>query len=372
VFYFVVSSSAVMDTSKQLEAVMDWVTSRLDANDVPRVVDVVNYAQTEMGFKNLKKAVIARRLRLHPAYLMSSSQKWRVGPRSGNFRPIVANNLGNLHADLGFYPIVRDYPTPVKKRGGYLVAKDVLSRYVYVSVLDGNRKAPAIIKAFQDILRQHAEAFPDGHLIQSVGFDKETSVMSRDVQQFLKDNNIAFHAFEMSSTKSKVAERAIGQIRNIMIRLMNKFEKLQPWWKHIDFCVAILNSRRIEIGNTLLDYTPKDVNQKNLEDFLFQVHKADPAVFFNQFELAPELVDFKYPVGTFVRPKLLVTSSAVLGEKRSEVTLEQTVFVILQQVPYVTRGFFVGKAYKCQNLEHKRKIQIFDERDLAETLEPAK
>jgi hypothetical protein len=52
VFYFVVSSSAVMDTSKQLEAVMDWVTSRLDANDVPRVVDVVNYAQTEMGFKN--------------------------------------------------------------------------------------------------------------------------------------------------------------------------------------------------------------------------------------------------------------------------------------------------------------------------------
>ncbi len=51
-FYFVVSSSAVMDTSKQLEAVMDWVTSRLDANDVPRVVDVVNYAQTEMGFKN--------------------------------------------------------------------------------------------------------------------------------------------------------------------------------------------------------------------------------------------------------------------------------------------------------------------------------
>ncbi len=84
-FYFVVSSSAVMDTNKQLEAVMDWVTSRLDANDVPRVVDVVNYAQTEMGLKNLEKTVIARRLRLHPAYLMSSSQKWRVGPRSGNF-----------------------------------------------------------------------------------------------------------------------------------------------------------------------------------------------------------------------------------------------------------------------------------------------
>ncbi len=62
----------------------------------------------------------------------------------------------------------------------------------------------------------------------------------------------------------------------------------------------------------------------------------------------------------------------MLGEKRSEVTLEQTVFVILQQVSYVTRGFFVSKAYKCQNLEHKCKIQIFDERNLAETLEPSK
>jgi hypothetical protein len=208
-----------MDTSKQLEAVMDWVTSRIEANDVPRVIDVVNYAQTEMGFRNLKRAAIARRLRLHPAYLMTSSQKWNVGPRSGNFRPIVANNLGNLHADLGFYSITRDYSTPLRKRAGYLVAKDVLSRYVYVSILEGNRKAPSIIKAFQNIFRQHAEAFPDGHQIQSVGFDKETSVMSRDVQAFLKDNNIAFHAFEMSSTKSKVAERAIGQIRNVMKRL---------------------------------------------------------------------------------------------------------------------------------------------------------
>jgi hypothetical protein len=138
----------------------------------------------------------------------------------------------------------------------------------------------------------------------------------------------------------------------------------------LDFCVNILNSRRIEIDGRLLDYSPKDVNQSNLDDFIQQVHKADPAAFFNQFELAPELVDFKYPVGTFVRPKLLVTSSAVLGQKRSEVTLETTTFVILAKVPYTTRGFFVGKAYKCQNLEHKQKIQIFDERDLAETVPP--
>ena len=357
-----------MDANKQLDLVMDWVTSRLEANDVPRTSDVLHYAQTALGFRNLKQAAIARRLRLHPAYLMTSSQKWNGPPRSGNFRPIISNLLGNLHADLGFFPIVRDYETPMKRRAGYLITVDVSSKYVTATPLDFNRKAPAIIKAFKVILAKHAETFPGGHTIQSVGFDKETSVMSKEVQAFLKQNNIAFHAFEMSSTKSKVAERAIGRLRTVMERLQSRFQRREPWWKWLDFCVDILNRQRISIRNQFLDYSPQDVNQSNHKDFLRQLHKADPAALFNQFEIAPELVNFKYPVGTLVRPKLLVTSSAVLGTKRSEVTLEQTPFEIVQQVPYTTRGLFVGKAYKCRNLRDKKKIQIFDQRDLAETV----
>jgi hypothetical protein len=59
------------NNDKLLDQVMEWVTSRLAVNDVPRVSDVVTYAHTEMGFKQLKKAAIARRLRLHPAYMMN-------------------------------------------------------------------------------------------------------------------------------------------------------------------------------------------------------------------------------------------------------------------------------------------------------------
>ena len=43
------------DRDKQLQVLMDWVTSRLRYNDVPRVTDVVDYAYQTMGFRNLKR-----------------------------------------------------------------------------------------------------------------------------------------------------------------------------------------------------------------------------------------------------------------------------------------------------------------------------
>ena len=66
---------------RQLEVLMEWVTERISSfSDVPRVDDVVQYAFSVLGYKDLKRSEIAKRLRLHPAYLMSSSQK--RGPTS--------------------------------------------------------------------------------------------------------------------------------------------------------------------------------------------------------------------------------------------------------------------------------------------------
>jgi len=359
---------ANMDKSKQLEAVMDWVTTRLAVSDVPRFSDVINHAQTEMGFSDLKGTAIARQLRLHPAYLMNSQQK-KGSKRWGNFRPIVVNQLGSLHADLGYFSPKRGIETPPDYRSGFLVAKDILSRYVYVIIITKNKSADSMIRAFTKLLKKHEEVYgPEGHKIQSIGFDRETSVMSNKVQAFLRDQGIKFHSFEMSSSKAKGAERAIGQIRTIKDRLERAAGKQLGWWRVLQTCADILNGQEIRVpSHRRLGYAPKDINQTNVKDFLERLYKADPAVYYNQFELAPELVNFKFPVGTFVRPKLLVTSSAVIGVKRSEVTLEDTVYAIVQQVPYTTHGHFVGKAYKCENLRNSS-TQIFDEHDLAETV----
>ena len=359
-----------MEQSKQLDLLMDWVTSRLALSDVPRFSDVINHAHREMGFRNLKRAAIVRRLRLHPAYLMNSQQKKATVPRSNNFRPILANHLGVLHADIGYFPTVRGIETPPDFRSGFLVTRDVVTKRVDAVILRGSKSADALIRAFKTVLKRHEETYgPEGHKITSLGFDKETSVMSKKVQDFLQNNGIRFFAFSMSSSKAKGAERAIGQIRTIKDRLEQAAGKKLAWWKVLQTCVDNINSHEIIVNGVGLGYAPRDINQTNLEDYLERLYKADKATYFNQFELAPDLVKFKYPVGTFVRPKLIVTSSAVLGVKRSQVTLEDTVYGIVRQVPYNTRGHFVGKAYECENLQNpKRDTEIFDERDIVETI----
>ena len=140
------------------------------------------------------------------------------------------------------------------------------------------------------------------------------------------------------------------------------------WWKIMDAAVLALNSRPIKVNGKTLSWTPMDVNAINLSRFRQDVEKADPVQHFGQFEINRSLVNFKYPVGSIVRPKLLVTSSAAIGEKRSEVSLEKDAFVVAEQHAYVNARFEAGRAYRCVN-RRTREEEIFDESDLAESAE---
>ena len=359
---------------RQLDVLMDWVSERISTfSDVPRVDDVVQHAYAILGYRDLKRSHIARRLRLHPAYLMSSSQK-RGPMRWKRYRPIIANTLGMLHGDLGYFSVKREYETPVTYRAGFLVLKDVLSRFTYVVILRRNKSAESMVRAFTDILQQHKEIYgPVAHNIKSIAFDQETSVMSRKVQAFLQENNIAFHAFKYTASKSKMAEGAIRLIRTTMARLLQQHPE-KRWWQALDNVVSILNSQPIRIHGKALRrsngesvWRPRDVTVETLSEFRRDLLKADPAQFFGQYNISPRLVNFKFPVGTVVRPTLLVTSSVVVGEKRSEVSLEQDSFVITEHLAYVNARFEIGRAYRCVNRRTQQE-EIFDERDLAESV----
>ena len=356
---------------------MEWVSERLASESgVPRVDDVVRHAYTVLGYRDLKRADIAKRLRLHPAYLMSSSQT-RGKKRWKRYRPILANALGHLHGDLGFFAVRREYETPVTFRAGYLILKDVLSRFTYVTILQRSKSAEAMVRAFQDVLEQHARFFgPENgsssssgghHRILSIAFDQETSVMSKKVQDFLRDNHIAFHPFQYTASKSKMAEGAIKLVRKAMARLLWNQPK-RRWWRLMDKVVAILNNQLIRVNNRTLPWRPVDVNKRNLAQFRRALHKADPVRFFGQYELSSRHVRFKYPEGSIVRPKLIVTSSAVVGEKRSEVSLEADAFVVTRQLAYVNARFEVGRAYRCTNRRTGQE-EIFDQDDLAASAE---
>ena len=352
---------------KELDIVMEWVTQCLESKgEVPRVNDVIHFTYNTLGFKQLKSRQIARRLRLHPAYLMSASQT-RGRRRSNLYRPIVTNTLGMLHGDIGYFSVQRHYETPITYRAGYLVLRDVLSRYMYVAILRKTKSAESMIRAFSEILEKHKVTFGEkGHKVISVSFDQETSVMSKKVQDFLRQNNIAFHAFKFSSSKSKMAENAIKQIRSTMAKLLKKHPE-QRWWGQLENVVNIFNNRPIIIRGKKLAWRPRDVTKSTLKEFLRDLQKANPVHIFSQYEIVPHTVNFKYPINTTVRPKLIVTSSAVIGEKRSEVSLESDSFMVTEHIAYVNARFEIGRAYRCVN-KRTQEVEIFDEDDLAESV----
>lgn len=342
-----------------MEKIHQFIDDNLKQGDVPRMNDVVEFAI--LNNLGLSRKQVMKQIRLHPAYMMNLHQQ-REAKRARKQRPILANSLGHLHADLGFYPVVREYSTPKTFRHGFFVAKDVLSRFTYVELLKGPKSANNLIRVLERIIAQHKRLHGD-YAIKSISFDKEPAMMSAKVQTFLKRNNIQFYYFEFSATKAKVAEGAIKLIRADVQRLMN-FNSQHRWWKLLQPVVDNLNRKEIVIQGKKTGFSPKDLTQGNVKEFLQKVHKLVPGYYFAQFRIPTQLGKFKFEIGDIVRPKIITTSAQVIGNKTSQVNLSTTRFKIEALVPFVTTDLSLRSAYKCVNLE-TGEFETFSEEDLA-------
>jgi len=377
---------SLKEKRQQLEQLMLWVTEQIQKGYVPKFNDVIDYAYRILKFHQLTRSNITKELRLHQAYLMNSSQA-RKKFKGGKHRPIIVNNLGHLHGDIGFYSVNSKYETPIGKRSGFLVCKDILSRFSYAVVLQRTRTAESLINAFRIIFAQFRKQ-NNGLKVLSLGFDQERSIMGNKVQAFLKKKKIAFHPFSNTSSKSKFAENLIKQLRNTNARLEGniiQYEDIkkneQRWWILLKPALHTLNNRPIEINGKYLSYsggssdhpyyTPADVNSNNLKDFLFQIQKAKSAYYFGQFGLSTRGVKFQFQVGDFVSPKLIVISSQVIGNKRSEQSLSDEVFVVLKQDLYLSNSNTIERFYIVQSLK-TGKNEEFSQDEIALTVDPQK
>lgn len=353
------------DKEGKKDVLARWLNERVRFNDVPRMTEIVKYVKHNMVEKMTKKE-IREVLQAHPYFKMNLRQQRDAG-RARKYRPVLVSSLGHWHADIGYFAVNKRYETPETYRHGFLVAKDVLSRYVYATPLLKSKSADSMIRAFERLFEQHATIHPNVN-IKSIAFDKETSVMSHKVQKFLAEKNIRFHSFEMSSSKAKFAEGAIRLIREKMAVMLRRNDPNDRWWYLLNVVCQMLNSQQIYVdGKKIGDYAPKDVKKHTVKDFINLLHKKVPAYYYGQFDIAPDLVVFKYHVGTLVRAKLIVTSSEVVGNKRSETNLTREVFMIEERVPYVTRNMKIGIAYKCRNIYNTDKVEVFQEDEIVPT-----
>lgn len=373
------SSAAIAAVAANLDRVMEWVSQRLTLGDAPRVIDMLEFAKRE----NLRvtRKQLNERLQQDPTYMFNLHQQKPL-KSSRRYRPIIATNLGYLHADLGYFTKSRHYETPPTFQAGFLVCKDILSRFVYLVALRKTRTAEAIIDAFETVAGLHSAA---GHLhpIRGVSFDQERSVLSKEVRSYFASNGIKLTVFKNTRSKAKVAEGAIRQIRTVMARRERYYQRRangngdgsssgkktrRRWWNLLGEVTEILNNREIVVDNNkrLDGFSPAEISTENVSEFLAVLYNKSPADWAAQFDIDPRHVSFRYPVGTDVRAKLIVTSSHVIGEKRSETNLGEDVFRILEAIPNISRGLTVEKQYRCVNIRTGEQ-EIFDENDIVPT-----
>ena len=359
-----------MASSKELLSV--WLDERLRVGQVPRLSDMYSMAQQE-GLKISRKE-IRKQMELNPVYLFNLHQQKK--PRgSRKYRPVLTSSLGYMHADIGFFQKSPHYETPVTFQAGFLCVKDVLSRYIYLIVLRKSRKKDEMISAFETLRSLH-KAAGHAHSIRGISFDRERSVMSKDVQAYLKEKHIKFHPFMYTSSKAKFAESGIHLVKDEVAK-RERFYRSEAkrrglksssrrWWNLLVEVAEDLNSREIIVEGKKTGFTPKDVNEEKLPEFLSALYKSAPAYFVGQFDIDPRNVRFKYPVGIDVRAKLIATSSAVLGTKHSMTNLEEEVFRIVERIPYVTKRLGVGISYRCVGTSTGH-TKVFDEDSIVPT-----
>ena len=333
----------------------------------------------------VKRSEVRAILEQEPAYMFNlHQQKEKLSTRK--YRPTVVTNLGYLHGDIGFFTKSRHYETPKTYQAGFLICKDALSRYTYLVLLRKSRKEDEMVRAFETLLTMHRAA-GHTHPIRGISFDRERSVVSKKVQSYLKKNSIKFTAFKLSRSKAKFAEGGIRIVRTVMARLERHYQDEEGaaaaagvegrgkgmaaaprkrWWNLLGQVADIVNRQQIVVEGKKLGFAPMDVREDNLPEFFAQLYKAAPAYAAAQFNIDPSFVTFKYHEGDYVRAKLIVTSSAVLGEKHSETNLTEEIFRIVAAFPAVTKRMTLAKCYRCANVR-SGEIAIFDENDIVRT-----
>lgn len=343
----------------------DWLVAGLKSQTVVRLADALAWTRQHLPAK--KKHALTRQevsdvMRSVGAFQHSMHQQ-RAVKRYRKWRPVLASSLGSLHGDIAYFPMSPHYHTPLKYRAGCLVMVDVLSRLVYLTPLHFSKDAHQMTRAFERVFAKHA--LRCSHPIRSISFDQERTVMGKQLQNLLRANHIHFVKFSQTSSKAKLSENTIHRLRAILAKLNAQNKPEKPWWVLLDAAEAVLNNQPVTIDGNIIDssLSPINIDESNVDKFIQLIYKHAPAYYFSQFSIDPSQVNFKFNLGDLVKAKLLVTSSKVIGEKRSAQRLGESVFKVIDRQPVVYRNLSLGQVYVCQDILTGQ-VEHFDEHDI--------
>jgi hypothetical protein len=329
-----------------------WVRQQLAAFSTPRVSDIVLQGK-RLGLK-------AKEVRLLiqadlPEYRITTSKIYQSQKRS---RIYNTRELGVLACDIAFFGKLKPElgRLSVPYLAGCLVARDVLSRYVYAIPLQKGKTKESIRDAFLKLFEAHSKV--RDYPIRAILFDGEAGVSSLMVKSLLSGKRISLHVYEYSKVKSAMAEGLIKQLRASFerLRLSEENSDASEWHQMVDRVVDSMNAQKLVVNDKRMSFSPNDITRKTLGRFLTELEKLNPVYLFSHYSIDTDMLDFRYEVGSYVALKQKAISSGSYDEKRSEINVDSEDWVIVKKVAYFSMRMRIVLCYVIESLIDKQQI----------------
>lgn len=320
-------------------AVKQWLDNELAQYRAPRMSEILQQAK-KLGL-NAKRARELIQANV-PEYRQTTGKVFSTGRPSRIYNTQV---LGVYSCDIGFFGRIQPELARLSQTymAGSLIATDILSRFTLCVPLGPEGKsAKGLVAAFEKMFEEH-ERLRD-YPIKSILFDAERAVTGKAVMRLLQDNYITLHIFRHSRTKSAFAENSIKKLRSIFERWrIHGNEK--EWHQSCDEATAQINSLPIIVRGKQLSFAPNDVTQQNLGKFLKELHSLRPEYYFSHFSIDVSMLSFRYEIDDVVSLKLKSVSTKVIGEKRSEQSVDEATWIIVDKVAFFSNKMTIVKCY---------------------------
>ena len=320
-----------MDRKKKLEALRAWLQGELDAFRTPRQSDVIQQAK---ALRLRSPATVIEWLkREFPAYQAVSRPKYEFPAKI--HRNQLPSFYGIVSVDLAFFGkqsrILQNLGITKTELGPALIMTDMSTRFAIVEAMGPQGKsAPSLLAALKRAFAKYKAQYKIEPTC--IVADKEKALQSNLVQSYLKSVGTKTQFLEMSRKKSNAAENLIRNLR-ASISLLKKThrDKKFTWVSVIDPIVDGYNRRKITYLGKQLSFRPIDITPQTFGAYLAQVQSKFKYYSMAQFPLSPDLLRWKFPIGTRVRLIKKAVAVPGLGTKASEDPLEEDVWIIVKR-----------------------------------------
>jgi len=333
-------------TEKNWALLKAWVEAELRAGRAPRVTEIVQRGKhLKLPAKTVRHLLQSR----IPAYRQTVAKSFKPKRAFAAYR---ASSLGWISMDLAFFTRgsreLADI-TGERSPGAVLLGRDILNLYSYAIPLSKSkgRSAAGLAEALEKFLVAHRQA-NRGHPVRFLLWDREKAATSHQVLGLLASHGVRIKYFSFSKSKSCFAENMVRQMREKFTRLKLATDK--DWKSALSSVVEEMNDAKILVDGKPLKFSPRDVTQKKLPAFLAALESARPSAYFRHFSLSPEMINFKYALGSLVVAKTKAISTAVLV-KRSEMAADTQVFRVIDRVAYFSSRMEIVPSYTLRKLE---------------------